>query len=133
MSVAHQLLQIVTRRSPTGKPTSDLWSLLEPPDVAEWWKKADRALEDVPHAVVGGVAAIRYMPPRQTKDVDFAVATADRQAAERALCYEHGYRTGEHLFDMQGHVIGRVYWDHRRNRVDVLWLPTRLRPLIAAA
>jgi len=50
-----------------------------------WWADVERALCDVPHAIVGAVAANAYAPPRATADIDCAIATADFYRAEAAL------------------------------------------------
>ena len=45
----------------------------------------DAGFGSVPRAVVGAVAANRFMPPRQTGDVDFAICDRDEAAAGGAL------------------------------------------------
>jgi hypothetical protein len=49
------------------------------------WHPLDKAFADVPHAVIGAVAANQYMPARHTADVDFAVAATDRERVEATL------------------------------------------------
>jgi hypothetical protein len=45
----------------------------------------DAGFGPVPRAVIGAVAANRFMPPRQTGDVDFAICDRDEAAAGTAL------------------------------------------------
>lgn len=45
----------------------------------------DASFGSVPRAVVGALAANRFMPPRQTGDVDYAVCDRDQAAAGAAL------------------------------------------------
>jgi hypothetical protein len=49
------------------------------------WAQWKEAFGVVPHAVIGAVAANQFMPPRQTGDVDFAVASRDVDAATASL------------------------------------------------
>ena len=45
----------------------------------------DTSFGSVPRAVVGAVGANRFMPPRETGDVDFAICDRDEAAAGAAL------------------------------------------------
>ena len=49
-------------------------------------EERDRDFGPVPRAVIGAVAANRFMPPRQTRDLDFAICDRDQEAA--AACLE---------------------------------------------
>lgn len=51
----------------------------------DWWADANRALQNVPHAVGGAVAANAYAPERSTKDLDLIVQATDEQRAAEAL------------------------------------------------
>lgn len=48
-------------------------------------EERDRSFGPVPRAVIGAVAANRFMPPRQTSDLDFAVCDRDEADATAAL------------------------------------------------
>ncbi len=52
-----------------------------------WWQSAIEVIADggTKVAVAGAVAANSYMPPRQTGDLDLAVAAHEIEAAERSL------------------------------------------------
>lgn len=125
-----QAIGLALRRAQPGAG-SDLEAMLWiPPAMRPWWRRADADLRSVPHAVVGGVAAIHYMPPRETQDVDFAVAIADRDAAEGTLA-EKGYRRGRSLF--AGQLVGRHFTSSDGHPVDLIYLPPRCAPAIASA
>jgi len=69
-----------------------LLSRLERKVVREpWWQGAERALADVPHVVIGAVAANAYMAPRFTRDLDMGVLPAVLARAEGRL-EEAGWR-----------------------------------------
>jgi hypothetical protein len=53
--------------------------------VEQWWRSVEAALVDVPHAVIGGVAANAYMAPRFTKDLDVGILSGHLGQAEAAL------------------------------------------------
>jgi hypothetical protein len=48
-------------------------------------EERDASFGSVPRAVIGAVAANRFMPPRQTRDLDFAVCDRDEAAAGASL------------------------------------------------
>ncbi|MGD1052975.1 MAG: hypothetical protein ABR950_04015 [Candidatus Dormibacteria bacterium] len=48
-------------------------------------EERDQSFGSVPRAVIGAVAANRFMPPRQTSDLDFAVSDRDEAEAVAAL------------------------------------------------
>jgi hypothetical protein len=83
----------------------------------DWWKSAERALSDVPHAIAGAVAANAYMPARQTRDLDIAVAAGGLARADAALNAAGWSRVGDLSL-----VIGASY-GRAGNDIDVLELP----------
>jgi len=96
---------------------SDLDLLMKGRRLMEWWAGAERALQDVPHAVVGGVAAAAYMPGRSTDDIDIGVGLPSVLSAEAALT-EHGWtRIGPlHLVD------GTIWQDPQGHELDLITL-----------
>jgi hypothetical protein len=80
----HTITAIAWRRRAAGSG-SDLWALLEERIVMDDLAELDSSFGSVPRAVVGAVAANRFMPPRQTGDVDFAICDRDEAAAGAAL------------------------------------------------
>jgi hypothetical protein len=81
----HVVTAVAWKRRRHGSGSS-LWRLLrEEKPVEASWHPLEQAFGDVPHAIIGAVAANQYMPARQTADVDFAVAATDRTKAEAAL------------------------------------------------
>lgn len=59
--------------------------------ATDWWLESVRVLQEqgIQVAVTGAVAAIAYMPPRQTGDLDLAVAKANlgRSGEVLARCW----------------------------------------------
>ena len=90
-----------------------------------WWADVERALCDVPHAIVGAVAANAYAPPRATADIDCAIATADVDRAEGAL-RGTGWEKGGDL----GLMRGTSWRDPAGHELDLIVLDT---PWAAAA
>jgi len=86
----------------------------------EWWQQAENALNPIPHAVVGAVAAAAYMPARATADIDLAVVETAAARLEGHL-QAHGWRRRGQLsmVDPQGSswVTTAGY------PVDVIYLP----------
>lgn len=57
----------------------------------DWWRAVDQDLTEVPHAVVGAIAANAYMAPRATVDLDLSIHADDREHA-RELLIDRGYQ-----------------------------------------
>jgi len=81
----------------------------------------DAAFGDVPHAVIGAVAANQYMPQRFTYDIDFAIATQDEDLATEAL-RAAGWLQGPPLA-LNAPVTGRQWQMADGTTVDVLTIP----------
>jgi hypothetical protein len=62
--------------------------------VERWWGTVESALAEVPHVVIGGVAANAYMAPRLTRDLDVGILTEELEKAEAALEAADWYRAG---------------------------------------
>jgi len=94
-----------------------------------WWADVERALCDVPHAIVGAVAANAYAPPRATADIDCAIATADVYRAEAALRGARWEKGGD-----LGLVLGTSWRDSAGHELDLIALDTPwAEPAIMAA
>ena len=92
-ALRRQLVAMAARRQRPGAG-SDLRALDERRVVLDWWAEVERAVEGVPHAVVGAVATNAYAPERLTRDLDMAVLAADAGRAEAALRAAGWRRTG---------------------------------------
>ena len=90
-----------------------------------WWNDVDQVLGDVPHAVVGAVAANAYQASRATFDLDVAIQARDQEAARVALTAA-SYEPGAEL-DMSADPkqIGRSWTSPDGNHVDVIALAHR--------
>jgi len=115
------LLAILGRRARPGTG-SDLAHLMEGKrPVMVWWAAADAALRGIPHAAIGAVAAMRYMPARGTDDLDIAVRLADLPRAESAL-RAAGWKPTATL-QLYGGLAGKAWVDPAGNELDVMGLP----------
>ena len=117
------VLAILRRRAQPGAG-SDLQHLMngERP-LMSWWAAADVALKGIPHAAIGAVAAMRYMPARGTNDLDMAVRLADLPKAEAAL-RAAGWRSTTTL-QLAGGLAGKAWVDSSGNELDLMGLPGR--------
>ncbi len=115
------LLAILARRARPGIG-SDLNRLMkgERP-VMTWWAAADAALRGIPHAAMGAVAAMRYMPARGTDDLDIAVRLADLAKAESAL-RAAGWKPTATL-QLNGGLAGKAWADAAGHELDLIGLP----------
>ena len=83
----------------------------------------DAAFGSVPHAIIGAVAANRFMPPRQTMDIDFAIAQRDVDVASETL-RAAGWHS-QHDRVVRPPLAG-VAWQSADDRpVDVIIVPGR--------
>jgi hypothetical protein len=126
-------LDLVQRRVQAGSG-SDLWHLLEDPvEMREWWKVAQGQMQaaGIRHAVIGGVAVIRYMPQRETRDLDFGVAVQDAPVVRQRVA-ALGWK---YVGPLRAGTYGGSAWDTPQgNHVDILYLPDALaQELLAAA
>ncbi len=90
-----------------------------------WWNDVDEVLGDVPHAVVGAVAANAYQASRATFDLDVAIQARDQEAARVALTaasYEPGAKLDMSADPKQS---GRSWTSPNGNHVDIIALAHR--------
>lgn len=90
----------------------------------QWWRAAHTALAEIPHAVIGAVAANQHMPPRQTGDLDLAVRLTDLGPAEQAMATAGWVKSG--LLTLAGGLKGSAWGDAGQHEVDLLGIPGRL-------
>ncbi len=86
-----------------------------------WRAAADAALRGIPHAAIGAVAAMRYMPARGTDDLDVAVGLADLPKAESAL-RAAGWKPTATL-QLYGGLAGKAWADAAGHELDLIGLP----------
>jgi hypothetical protein len=121
--VRQAMLALLARRARPGAG-SDLNNLRkEGYEILVWWSTVDAALKDVPHAVLGAIAAMRYMPARQTRNLDIAVRLKDLPAAEAAL-RKAGWKPSASL-QMSGGLVSKSWIDAGQHELDVIGLPGR--------
>ncbi len=125
LRVRRGLLEISRRRARSGSGSNLPFLLARERTMMTWWADVNRALDPIPHAVVGAVAANSYMPQRATVDIDFAIAKRDAALVESQL-EEHGWtRLGAlGMVAMEG----SSWSDGANNTVDVLYLPPAWGP-----
>ena len=75
----------------------------------------------MPRAVIGATAANRFMPPRQTSDVDFAVCDRDQAVAGEAL-EAAGWRRGSPLL-LRPPLTGHAWRTADGVPIDVITVP----------
>lgn len=117
-----KLIELSRRRQRAGAG-SHLLRLMQEVQIMDWWKRveADLSRGGVHHAIVGGVAANQYMPPRETADIDIAVVVTARKEAEQWLASLGWERTGPlAMADREG--TAWVTPDGRH--VDLIFVPT---------
>jgi len=126
------LLALIRRRQRPGTGSSAVALMQTEATRMRWWDDVDAALGTIPHAVVGAVAANRYMPPRQTADLDIAVRSNDLGTAEAALARAGWTRLGE--LRLAGGLAGSAWRHLLGNEAVLVGVPDELgRELIAAA
>jgi len=86
-----------------------------------WWAAADSVLRGIPHAAIGAVAAMRYMPARGTDDLDIGVRLADLPRAESEL-RAAGWKSTTAL-QLYGGLAGKAWVDPAGHELDVIGLP----------
>jgi hypothetical protein len=116
LETRREFLALVARRQKPGSG-SQLTRLEGRAPRMDWWKLAERALEGVPHAIAGAVAANAYMPPRQTRDLDIVVGVDDFARAGAAL-EAAGWRNVGALS-----IVAGATFSHGGHDVDLLQLP----------
>jgi hypothetical protein len=127
-TLRRQLLAIVARRQQPGSG-SNLAALDVRRVFMEWWADAERALQDILHAVAGAMATNAYAPERATNNIDMAVLTPDGLRAHAALRAANWELTGS-LWSVSG-----TTWRHSQGyaldlpELDAPWV----REAIAAA
>ena len=115
------LLTILGRRARPGTG-SDVAHLMEGErPVMTWWAAADSVLRGIPHAAIGAVAAMRYMPARGTDDLDIGVRLADLPRAESEL-RAAGWKSTTAL-QLYGGLAGKAWVDPAGHELDVIGLP----------
>jgi hypothetical protein len=97
----------------------------------EWWRAVESALANVPHAVIGGVAANAYMAPRLTKDLDVGVLAEHLGQAEAAL-RAAGWRRTASTRPTDPHLSGSTWTDPGGHELDLFamrhpWASAALR------
>jgi hypothetical protein len=103
-AVRRTMIEMATRRQRPGY--GSLLSRLEDEVFVEpWWRAVESALAEVPHAVIGGVAANAYMAPRLTRDLDVGVLPERLGLAEAAL-EAAGWRRGAPTRPTDPHLSG---------------------------
>lgn len=121
VSVIRFMLARARRRQRPGAGSS-LSSLMSGPrETAVWWNDVAKLLSDagVPSAAMGAVAANQFMPPRQTADLDLAVALPTLPRAQAALVDAGWMVTGElALYEGEGIALEKDGQD-----LDVIGLP----------
>src|SRR5579859_2596379 len=124
-AVRHRLIEMARRRQRPGSG-SDLAQLEQQrrPTLI-WWEDADRALEGIPHAVVGGVASNAYMAPRFTVDLDLAVAAEHLEEAERRLAAAGWVRQGDLDLNADPQLTGGAWLRREDETLDLLSLHHR--------
>jgi len=116
------MLDISARKQKPGAG-SNLQALLKEEKITmKWWKEVVWLLQKngITTAIAGGVGANSYMPPRQTGDLDLAVAISDldkaAQILKKAAWNFIGVLNLEHGLEGTG-------WKQGRNELDLLGLP----------
>ena len=84
-------------------------------------EERDASFGAVPRAVIGAVAANRFMPPRQTGDLDFAISDRDEADASAALTAAGWHRVRPLL--LRPPMSGFVWQAADGAPVDVITVP----------
>ncbi|HTE19248.1 MAG TPA: hypothetical protein VK689_12815 [Armatimonadota bacterium] len=115
MSVeARQLLiRLAQRRQQPGSGSS--LTLLRERTAVRRWPDLKEVLGDIPWAVVGGVATRRYMPERNTLDLDIIIARSDAGRVSRR------FRSGGYHYSGALAVGGETWRSADGTEIDVLF------------
>jgi hypothetical protein len=84
-------------------------------------EELDASFRSVPRAVIGAVAANRFMPPRHTGDIDFAISERDETEAV-AVLQEAGWRRHRPLA-LRPPLTGFAWQTADGSWVDVITVP----------
>jgi hypothetical protein len=132
LQARRSLIALIKRRQRPGSGSMVTTLMKAEREAMRWWDDIGNALGSIPHAVVGAVAANRYMPARQTADIDVAVRKTDLAAAETAVEGAGWRRLGP--LRLGGGLAGSSWQDRDGNEADLIGVPGELgRELVTAA
>ena len=86
-------------------------------------EEIDAAFGSVPHAIIGAVAANRFMPARQTMDIDFAIAQRDVAVASETLLAAGWHM--QHDLVVRPPLAGVAWQSADDQPIDVIIVPGR--------
>ncbi len=91
----------------------------------EWWRRVDRDLDEVPHALIGAAATNAYMAPRMTNDLDVAVEAGDLSQAEQLLAASGYERVGDLSMSLDPNLAGSQWLSPSGELVDLVGIGHR--------